>query len=184
MTPSAPGATVARYRLPAQALHWFTAVLVVAAFVTGLGGSEARVYAVARDGERQLHETLGLTVFALTLLRVLWRLAVRPPEVSGGPLWMQRMAKAVQGALYLLLVLVPVSAICGAWLEGHPLLIAGVGPVPPPVGASKAVGEALSVLHPWLGDAIVWLAGLHALAALFHHVVLRDGVLRAMLPGR
>ena len=38
-------------------------------------------------------------------------------------------------------------------------------------------------LHGWLGDAILWLAGLHALAALFHHFVLRDGVMRSMLPG-
>lgn len=45
-------------------------------------------------------------------------------------------------------------------------------------------GAKIATLHGWLGDVILWTAGLHAAAALFHHFVLRDGVLRAMLPGR
>jgi len=78
----------------------------------------------------------------------------------------------------------PVTAVTGAWLEGHPLtLLAGLR-IPPPVAESHDLGRGLATLHGWLGDTIMWLAGLHAAAALYHHFVRKDGVLVSMLPGR
>ena len=76
----------------------------------------------------------------------------------------------------------PVSAIAGAWLEGHPLTLGILGNVPPMVPEFHAAGQVVANIHTYLGDAIVWLAGLHAAAALFHHFVLHDGVLLSMLP--
>jgi cytochrome b561 len=95
---------------------------------------------------------------------------------------MPRVSKAVQSALYALLVAVPVTAILGAWLEGHALTLGILGDVPSPLAEDHSLGRALATVHGYLGDAIVWLAGFHAAAALFHHFVLRDGVLAAMLP--
>lgn len=171
-----------RYGKAAQALHWLTAVLVVAAFVYGPGGSEERVYSPARDFDRQLHETLGLSVFALSLIRVLWLVVDRRPEPPPMPRWMRVAAKSVQGVLFLLLFLVPLTAIAGAWLEGHPLTLLGGIEVPPLLARSHDLGVKIAELHTWLGDAILWVAGLHALAALYHHYVLKDGVLASMLP--
>lgn len=172
-----------RYSPMTQALHWLTAVLVLIAFVYGPGGPEQHVYAASRDFDRQLHETLGLSVFFLTLLRLVWRLADRRPAPLPMARWMRLSSKAVQGLLYLLLFAVPLSAISGAWLEGHPLtLLAGVQ-VAPAIAASHATGETIAEIHGWLGDAILWLAGLHAAAALLHHHLFRDRVLVAMLPG-
>jgi cytochrome b561 len=95
---------------------------------------------------------------------------------------MDLSAKAVQGALYLLLFALPITAIAGAWLEGHPLtLLAGVE-VRPLIETSHDAGVTLASIHTWLGDAILWLAGVHALAGLYHHFVLKDGVLASMLP--
>ena len=91
-------------------------------------------------------------------------------------------ATAVQSGLYLLLFAVPLTAIGSAWLEGHPLAYVGGFEIAAPVAASHATGTRLAQIHGWLGDAILWLAGLHALAALYHQFVLRDGVLRSMLP--
>src|SRR6478735_2882789 len=62
-----------RYGALAQALHWITAVLVLAAFIYGPGGSEERVYSAARDADRQLHETLGLSVLTLAAIRLAGR---------------------------------------------------------------------------------------------------------------
>jgi cytochrome b561 len=172
----------ARYGAVAQALHWATAVIVLIAFIYGPGGSETRVYAPARDFDRQLHETLGLCVLALVVARAIWRMfdtRPDPPQVSR---WMTVAAKAVQGGLYLLLFALPLTAIAGAWLEGHPLtLLAGLE-IPPVVGPSHATGATLASIHTWLGDTIMWLAGCHALAAIFHHLVLKDNVLASMLP--
>ena len=83
----------ARYGTVAQAIHWATALLVLVAFLYGPGGSEKHGYAVERDFERQLHETLGLCVFVLVLLRVLWRLVDTRPSPAPGPRWMQLAAK-------------------------------------------------------------------------------------------
>jgi cytochrome b561 len=119
----------------------------------------------------------------LLAVRVLRRLFDARPTPEPMPRWMHVASKAVQGLLYLLLFAVPLTAILGAWFEGHPLtLLAGVE-LAPPFGESHALGEKLAEVHTWLGDVILWLAGFHALAALFHHFVLGDGVFASMLPG-
>ena len=171
-----------RYGAVAQALHWATAILVLITFIYGPGGSEQRVYSPARDFDRQLHETLGLCVFALVVLRVLWRAVDTRPEPPPVGRWMIVAAKVVQGALYLLLFALPFTAIAGAWLEGHPLTLLMGANIPPLLGLAHDVGATIAKIHTWLGDAILWLAGVHALAALYHHLVLKDGVLAAMLP--
>jgi cytochrome b561 len=97
---------------------------------------------------------------------------------------MQLSAHAVQGLLYLLLFAVPLTAVAGAWLAGHPLTLLGGIDVPSWVGEAHDPGVTLAELHGWLGDAILWLAGAHAAAAIYHHASLRDGVLVSMLPNR
>ena len=171
-----------RYGAVAQAFHWISAVLVLVAFIYGLGGSEERVYAPARDFERQLHETLGLCVFALVALRALWRLFDERPAPAQVARWMGLAATAVQAALYLLLFAVPLTAVAGAWLEGHPLTLLGNVEVQPLLATAHGAGAVIAEIHTWLGDMLLWLAGLHAAAGLYHHLVLRDGVLVSMLP--
>jgi cytochrome b561 len=171
----------ARYGGVAQAFHWVTAILVLLAFIYGPGGSEERVYSAARDFDRRLHETLGLTVMMIVALRLLWRTVDTQPDAEMSP-WMRILASVTHGALYLLLFAVPLAAIAGAWLEGHPLtLLAGIE-VPPGLPLAHDTGTIVARIHKWLGDAIMWLAGLHAVAALFHQLVLGDGVLASMLP--
>ena len=175
-------ATPSRYGGLAQAFHWITAVVVLAAFIYGPGGSEQRVYSAARDFDRQLHETLGLCVFVLAALRLAWRALDTRPDPPVVARWMGIASKAVQALLYVLLFALPATAIAGAWLEGHPLTLLGGAQVAPLVAKSHDAGASIAWLHTWLGDAIMWLAGLHALAAIYHHFVLKDGVLVSMLP--
>jgi cytochrome b561 len=140
------------------------------------------VYSPARDFDRQLHETLGMCVFAIVVMRVLWRMVDIHPDPPPVSRWMGIAAKAVQWALYLLLFALPLTAIAGAWFEGHPLtLLAGVE-IPPLLALSHDAGARIATIHTWLGDAVLWLAGFHALAAIYHHIVLKDGVLASMLP--
>jgi cytochrome b561 len=174
--------TLSRYGRVAQSLHWITAVLVLIAFVYGPGGSEQRVYSAARDFERQLHETLGMSVFALTALRVLWRSVDERPQALDAAPWMASAARLVRAGLYVLLVAVPVTAIVGAWLEGHPLTLLGAFEIRPMLAPAHELGATIASIHTWLGDAILWVAGIHALAAIYHHLILRDDVLASMLP--
>src|SRR5262249_54403955 len=119
MTDPVERAAIDRYSGIAQALHWATAVLVLLAFIYGPGGSEQRVYSVAPDFDGQLHETLGMSVFVLVILRVLWRAFDQRPPAPLVPRWMDFAATTIQAALYVLLFVVPLTAISGAWLEGH-----------------------------------------------------------------
>ena len=172
------------YGAVAQAFHWLTVVLAIAAFMLSPGGSEERVYSAAHDFSRRTHETLGLIVGLLTLIRLAWRSLNATPEDPPMPAVMRYAANIVHVALYLLLLAVPLTAIVGAWLEGHPVTLLMIGDIAPPLRLARGVGQTIATIHTYLGDAIVWLAGLHAAAGLFHHFFLRDRVLRSMLPGR
>ena len=171
-----------RYGRVAQALHWLTAILVLAAFILGPGGSEARVYSAAHDVDRPIHETIGLCVFALVLARLAWRTIERPPPLPAMHVALRLLARVFHWALYVLLLVVPLTAVAGAWLEGHPLTLVGGLEVGPWLAASHDAGVQVAHNHQLLGDVLIWLAGFHAAAALLHHFVLRDRVLVAMLP--
>jgi cytochrome b561 len=175
---------ITHYSTPTRVLHWLTAILVLIAFTYGPGGSEGRVYSAATDFDRQLHETLGLSVLILAVLRVLWRAFDKHPAPPPMARWMSVMASTVQVALYVLLLAVPLTAISGAWLEGHSLTLLGGLSIPPAVVESHELGARIAKIHTWFGDAILWVAGAHALAALFHHFILKDRVLRSMLTSR
>lgn len=176
--------TPGRYGAVAQLFHWLTFVLVVAAYLTSPGGSEQRVYSAAVDVSRQLHETLGMTVFAVVLLRIVWRAIDRVPETPPAEPWLQRLASLMHVVLYTLLLAIPLTAVTGAWLEGHPVTLLGLEPIGPLLPRFHEIGQGVATLHTLLGNAILWAAALHAAAALFHHYWLRDRVLVSMLPGR
>jgi cytochrome b561 len=172
------------YGAAAQAIHWLTVILVIAAYTLSPGGSEEQVYSAARDFTRRIHETLGITVGLLTLLRLGWRTLDTTPDDPPMPAAMRYAAKIVHVGLYVLLLAVPLSAILGAWLEGRPLTLLLLGDVAPPLRLAHDTGQWFATLHAYLGDTILWVAGLHAAAGLFHHFFLRDRVLRSMLPYR
>jgi cytochrome b561 len=173
---------VARYGAVAQALHWISAILVLVAFIYGPGGSEQRVYSAAKNADRQLHETLGLCVLVLSATRLAWRLVDARPDPPALARWMGRLAAFVRWVLYVLLFAVPLTAISGAWLEGHPLTLLGGIEITGPTSAQHAIGARIATVHTWLGDTILWVAGFHALAGIVHHFVLKDSVLVSMLP--
>jgi RimJ/RimL family protein N-acetyltransferase/cytochrome b561 len=142
----------ARYSAVAQVLHWATAVLVLVAFIYGPGGSEERVYSPARDFDRQIHETLGLSVLALVAIRVARRMVDVRPSPAEVARWMGVASKSIRVALYLLFA-VPLTAIAGAWLEGHPVtLVAGIEIAP---ALARSHDSGATIASPILGSAIL-----------------------------
>jgi cytochrome b561 len=173
--------TSMRYGTLAQALHWLSALVVAAAYVISRGGPEARVYQPALDASRTTHESLGMLVVGLFVLRLVWRLADRRPDSVPMPAIMRRLARLTQFVLIGLMIVVPATGLFGAFLEGHPVSLWFVGDIRPNMVPAHALGLAVSELHTTLGQGMIWLAGLHAGAAIFHHLYLRDGVLASML---
>ena len=176
------------YDFLSRAFHWVTAIAVTIAFILGPGGFGRLMRQGVDPATRSdivWHESLGLLVFALTVLRLIW-VALRPvaPEFKMAG-WMQLSAKLAHLALWVLMLALPVTALLSLGGEGHPLTLLGnirVDRMPLIAQSSIAKLADWGDVHGFLGDAIIWLAGLHAVAAIFHHVVLKDGVLAAMLP--
>ena len=77
----------------------------------------------------------------------------------------------------------PLTAIAGSWLEGHAITVYGLGAIGPLFTLAFPLGHQILEVHQLLANTILVAAGLHAAAALFHHFFMKDGVLRAMLPG-
>lgn len=184
-----PQHPTSRYDTPSRVLHWLTAIAVTIAFILGPGGF-GRMMRKGVDPATHLdivwHESLGITVLVLTLLRLLW-VALRPkaPEFDMAA-WMRRASKLAHLALWLLLLALPATALLALGSEDHPLtLLGGIRIDHFPLIAHSALADLADWgdVHGLLGDIIMWLAGLHAVAAIVHHVVLKDGVLAAMLPG-
>lgn len=179
-----------RYDAISRAFHWLTAIVVAIAFVLGpehFGRLMRQGLDPATRNDIVWHETLGILVFVLTLLRLLW-VAARPaaPQIPMAPS-MQMMAKLMHLALWILMLAVPVTALLALGSEAHPLtLLGGVRIDQMPLIANSAMAKLADWgdVHGFLGDAILWLAGLHAVAAIYHHVFLKDGVLLTMLPAR
>lgn len=182
--------TRTHYDSLSRALHWLTAIAVIAAFTLGpehFGRQMRQGMDPATHWDIVVHESLGILVMALTLLRLLW-VAVRPAKPTFDmAAWMHTVAKATHGLLWLALLAVPVSALLALGTEGHPLtLLGGIRVDTLPITGQSPLADLADWgdVHKWLGDAILWLSGLHAVAAIYHHFVLKDGVLRAMLPKR
>lgn len=162
-------------------LHWATAALVFALAAIGLLMTEmanslykVKVYA--------LHKSLGVTVLALTLLRLLWRSFDRCRPQASATLGAQRAARIVHVGLYALLIAVPLSGWAFNSAANFALRWFGLINLPRLVPPSQAWKLWLRILHESLFWALAVLVLVHVVAALWHHFVLRDAVLARMLP--
>ncbi|MBP1886607.1 cytochrome b [Sinorhizobium mexicanum] len=173
--------TSSRYGAGAQAFHWLTVMLVLATYMLSKGDRYS-LYSAAADGLRRIHETLGVLVFIVVVLQLLWRLIDGAPAKQPMARWMAAAAKLVKIALYALLVAIPATAVLGTWLEGLPVTLLGFD-IAPQIAEAHGLGQSIMEIHATLGNVILWVAGVHAAAALFHHFYLRDEVFQSMAPG-
>jgi cytochrome b561/polyisoprenoid-binding protein YceI len=192
----------ARYTAVAIVLHWAIAAAILANF--GLGWWMHRAIEVAERQAAaisafQVHKSLGLTVLLLSVLRLAWRLTHRaPPLPPSMPAWQHRAARAVQGALYALMVLVPLSGwtyVSAQWRCDAPLTVPtlwfGLFEVPHLFDAGsvdaagrKAIAARNFTAHLWLAWATLALFVVHAAAAVRHQFLHRDEVFASMVPRR
>jgi cytochrome b561 len=143
------------------------------------------VFPGARAPILDLHRSIGMTIFALLLLRLAWRLFIPPPGLPGGtPQVMRWMAHGGQAALYLLMLAVPICGMLLTWAAGRSIPVWGLFAVPAPIAPSQGLRETFENLHGLLANALIWLAAGHAVAGLVHHYVFKDGLLDRMLPER
>lgn len=151
-----------RYSKRQIILHWGVVGLLIAQYLLADAMSDAfrhwmREGQVGTGAGVAFHITLGVTVLALALWRIVLHLREPSPPREG---LVERGAEAIHWLLYALLVAIPLAGLI-AWF-----------------GSSEAAGE----VHEVLTSALLWLAGLHVAAALYHQFWLRDGLLRRVDP--
>lgn len=172
--------TTSAYSRLSIGLHWFMLLLLAAVYAC----IELREFyprgSAIREGLKTWHFMLGLSVFGLVALRLVARMGF-PPR-SRPRSWADRLASAVHLALYGIMIAMPILGWLALSADGKAVPFFGLQ-LPPLVGPNEALAGQVEEVHETVGTLGYWLVGVHAAAALFHHYVLRDGVLRRMLPG-
>jgi cytochrome b561 len=169
------------YTRTARVLHWLTASLLLGSF--GLGISMTRW--VSEDQMVRVfswHEWIGVTVFGLTIVRLLWRLAHRPPPIEL-PMLERIGSQVVHAGFYVVLLVQPVVGWVMSTAFGFPVVYLGIVPLPEPVQADSELARQLQGVHVGLAALLLALFIAHLGGVLFHHLVRRDEVLHRMLPG-
>jgi cytochrome b561 len=172
--------TQARYDTLSIALHWIMAALIVALFASGLVAE-----GFPREARRMIHAVhgfAGMALVVLVALRVAWRLA-KPVPHGPMPGWMSLASRLAHLGLYALMLAVPLSGWWMISVQGRTLTLFGVT-IPHIVARAPELRGFAEGVHEATAYALIAVAVLHAMAAIYHHVVLRDGVLRRMLPMR
>ncbi len=169
----------ARYDGISILLHWTTAVLVVALWVLGQTIDWFPKGAPKIDA-RSTHFLLGITLGVVLLGRIAWRASAGRSLPLADKGWLGITAKTVHYALYLLIAATVVLGIFNAWQRGD--VVFNLFTIPKMIPGDLALKHTLEELHGDFADVVLIVAGLHAAAALAHHYLLRDSVLRRMLP--
>jgi cytochrome b561 len=170
----------------AKFFHWTTVIAILVQATVGL----VMVELPKRPGTIPVytfHKSLGLTIFAFAILRLLWRaFDPHPAYPATMPRWQVVGARAGHALLYTLIFAVPLSG----WLFDsatalRPLYWFGLIHVPSLTGGrDDAIKEFAEAAHETLFWILATVAAGHAAIALWHHFHDRDDILRRMLPGR
>ncbi len=162
----------------ARLLHWILAILILAQLFSGLFDDF-----LPKQPTIAFHKALGIITLVLALARLAWWAAdrVRPGNDDLAPL-MKLSATLVKVLLALLSVGLPLTGWLMSSAAAKPISLFGLAIVPPLVGPDKALAHLFKESHELVGNVLLVLVVAHVAAALYHHFVLKDSVLRRILP--
>ncbi|MGP8474530.1 cytochrome b [Burkholderia sp. Bp9004] len=183
MASKSPPASPARYAHTAIALHWLIALLIVCGFALGWVMTDIPGFTPTKLKYFSWHKWIGVTVFALAVVRVLWRATHLPPPLPGGtPAWQRAVSHGVHMLLYVLMIVIPVTGYLYSSASNIPVVYLGIVPLPRLIDPDPALKETFKTLHVSLNYILLSLVAMHVLAALKHQLLDRDGLLSRMLP--
>jgi superoxide oxidase len=175
-----PQSKAGRFDQLSITLHWLTVFLVVTQFTTAWllsqHGSDASALLFA-------HRSMGTLTWIVVAMRLIWRhgFAYLPPFPASMPTLQQRIAKLNEYGLYGLLLVQPLTGLGNTLFRGGPFALFA-WQVPALFAPNKAAAQMFHSIHEFGAWGLLALIGLHAAAALFHELILRDGVFQRMLP--
>ncbi|MGX7708798.1 cytochrome b [Methylobacterium sp. Gmos1] len=170
-----------RYSAVAQGLHWLTAALVLAVLplawiATSLPASPAKGFYF------QLHKSVGITIFAIVAIRILWRAWHPAPPEAFVPKGLALLGRINHWLLYLVFLLMPASGFVMSAAAGNTTQYFYLFPIPPFMAKNEAVAALADRIHLAGQYAVYALVALHLLATAWHLIARRDALLDRMLP--
>jgi superoxide oxidase len=165
------------------ALHWLTVVLIVVQYGSLWLHEAAHHGGGLAAASLSVHRSMGVVTWTVVVMRLVWRhyFAYLPPFPSSMPKLQQLVAKANEYGLYFLLLVQPITGLARVLLRGQPFELL-IWQVPALFDHNDQMRAFFVEAHGLGAKALLALIGLHAGAALFHRLILRDGVLQRMLP--
>jgi cytochrome b561 len=172
-------AAAERYSRPSILFHWAIFLLVALAYlaieIRGPKGSDSRAF------WSNVHFWAGTLVLVLAVPRLLWRLWHGAPHEIDSNRLLTFLSRLVHLALYLFIFVQPLFGILMINLGGRPVTLAGLDLQITLVGADPLARQVIKDAHELIGNAFYWVIGVHALAAIVHHLIFRDNTLRRMI---
>jgi len=171
-----------RYGSIARLLHWAVALLIIGLVALGFWMVDLSYYDRWYNRSLELHKEFGMIVLALAALKIGWAIFdVKPGFPETIKPWERVAATAAHHLFYLLMLLIPVTGYVISTSAGDGISIFDWLEVPAIFAAGENVRDLAIELHYWLAYGTVGLVVIHALAALKHQFIDRDGTLRRML---
>ena len=172
-------AAVARFSGPAIVLHWLLALALFGIFALGVYMADLPI-SPERLRLFNWHKWAGITILALSLLRLGWRLTHAPPPDLPMPAWQRRLAHLSHRTMYALFLVIPLFGWAYSSATGFQVVVFGVLPLPDFVPKSKPLAEVLETAHATLAWLLAAFVVVHVAASIKHALVDRDGLLRRM----
>lgn len=167
----------------AKLLHWLVFALIAVQLALGWLMPGARRTAPP-DVINNWHMSIGVVILAAIVVRFAWRVVAGPPAPEPGPRWQVAAAEATHLLLYALMFILVASGWANAVAHNWTITLFWTATLPSLLPAGAAWVRAFGELHSALVWVLLAVVGLHSGAALGHHFILGDNVLRRMLPGR
>lgn len=171
--------SASRYGIVAIFLHWLMAILIIGLLILGL-------YMVSLPISHEKlklygwHKEYGLLILALVLFRLPWRLFNMTPQLSL-PLLEKLAARTVHWAFYIFMFAMPITGWLITSAAGLPVSFFGLFVLPDLISPNEEQRILFQEIHQWLGYGLIVTIVLHASAALKHHFINKDDILRRMI---
>lgn len=176
--------TAERYGAVAQTLHWLIVALIVVQVTTAFLADDMP-FGPHKAAMLGRHKSFGMTILMLMVLRLGWRFANPSPRLPAATKPYERgLAKITHYALYAILFAMPLSGWVLSAAKNFPVSWFHLFTWPNPVAPDADLAEGMEELHETLAIVLGVTVTLHILAALRHHFLLKDDVLKRMLPAR
>jgi cytochrome b561 len=172
-----------RYDTVAILFHWLIAVLIVTNIGLAWSLDSFDHHSPEHDRLLSIHKSIGATILVLAVLRLAWRWThSAPPLPATMPAWQHLAARLGHWALYALLIIMPLTGLIDAAAFSEPVHYFFLVDLPPLIAHDEPLGHAAFAIHQAGALALYALLFVHAAAALHHHYIRKDDVLRRMLP--